>query len=201
MTQCGSRALRRHAPERSRLTHSTDLSNTDPHFFCQRSVEREREAPTPEVEGNKGGEERRGEERERGEAAEPRVQQNREGQARPRNPQHAHAPQRGEREGKEREGKERERGHATPNTQPPTRTTQSIFRHSKKRTRGVHAVPRVLLASSLVVSFFQGPARYKKIVGGRVMMSKKKELQMARRRLGKEARDRVSRASQGEMRM
>ena len=33
------------------------------------------------------------------------------------------------------------------------------------------------------------------------MMSKKKELQMARRRLGKEARDRVSRASQGEMRM
>ena len=47
-----------------------------------------------------------------------------------------------------------------------------------------------MLASSLVVSFFQGPARYKKIVGGRVMMSKKKELQMARRRLGKEARDR-----------
>ena len=165
-------------------------------------VGRERRGPHTRERGEQGGGGReRGEERERGEAAEPRVQQNREGQARPRNPQHAHAPQRGEREGKEREGKERERGHATPNTQPPTRTTQSIFRHSKKRTRGVHAVPRVLLASSLVVSFFQGPARYKKIVGGRVMMSKKKELQMARRRLGKEARDRVSRASQGEMRM
>ena len=34
-----------------------------------------------------------------------------------------------------------------------------IVRHSKKRTRGVHAVLRVLLASSLIVSFFQGPAR------------------------------------------
>ena len=128
----------------SRLTHSTDLSNTDPHFFVRgrsreerphtRERERERRGPHTREREEQGGEERE-ERRERGEKP-PSPEYNRTGRARPRKP-HTH------------------------------RTTHhAIFRHSKKRTRGVHAVPRVLLASSLVVSFFQGPARYKKIVGG-----------------------------------
>ena len=140
MTQCGSRALRRHAPERSRLTHSTDLSNTDPHFFLS-EVGRERRGPHTRERGEQGGGEEREERRERGEKP-PSPEYNRTGRARPGhatpNTHTHHREERGERERGERGERERgEREREGKETQPAEprapKTQQTPNTHTQKQ--------------------------------------------------------------------
>ena len=125
MTQCGSRALRRHAPERSRLTHSTDLSNTDPHFFLS-EVGRERERPPHQRErGTRGGKrERRGEREGRSRRAPSTTEQGGPGQATqpPTRTRTTERRERGERERGERERGERDTTSRAPKTQQTPNT-------------------------------------------------------------------------------